>query len=57
MVSLAKIVSMNSTSTYFETESRYLELDLSLTNCILSSNIYDKWDDFDFVIVIIIWLI
>ena len=34
-----------------DTESPFLDLDLSITNSIVSSKIYDKWDDFDFEIV------
>ena len=33
------------------TEAPFLDLDLSITNCIVSSKIYDKQDDFDFEIV------
>ena len=33
------------------TEAPFLDLNLSITNVIVSSNIYDKWDDFNFEIV------
>ena len=33
------------------TEALFLDLDFSITNCIVSSQIYDKWDDFNFEIV------
>ena len=33
-----------------DTEALFLELDLSITNGIVSSKIYDKWDDFNFEI-------
>ena len=29
------------------TEAPFLDLDLSITNGIVSSKIYDKWDDFN----------
>ena len=35
-----------------DTEAQFLELNLSITNGIVSSKIYDKWDDFNFEIVI-----
>ena len=28
-----------------ETEAPFFDLKLSITNCIVSSTIYDKWDD------------
>ena len=34
-----------------ETEATFLDLDLSITNGIVSSQIFDKWDDFNFEIV------
>ena len=34
-----------------DTEAPFLDLDLSITNGIVSSKIYDKWDDFNFEIV------
>ena len=34
-----------------DTEARYLDLNLSITNGIVSSKIYDKWDEFNFEIV------
>ena len=34
-----------------DTEARFLDLNLSITNGIISSIIYDKWDDFNFEIV------
>ena len=34
-----------------DTEALYLDLNLSITNGIVSSKIYDKWDDFNFEIV------
>ena len=34
-----------------DTEAPFLALDLSITNGIVSSKIYDKWDDFNFEIV------
>ena len=34
-----------------DTEAPYLDLNLSVTNCIVSSKIYDKRDDFNFEIV------
>ena len=34
-----------------DTEAPFLDLDLSITNSIFSSKIYDKWDDFNFEIV------
>ena len=34
-----------------DTEAPFLNLNLSITDDILSSKIYDKWDDFDFKIV------
>ena len=33
------------------TEALFLDLNLLITNCIVSSKIYDKWDDFIFEIV------
>ena len=33
------------------TEAPFLDLNLSITNGIVSSKIYDKWDDFNFEIV------
>ena len=33
------------------TETPFLDLDLSIANCMVSSKIYDKWDDFNFEIV------
>ena len=35
-----------------DTEAPFLDLNLSITNGIVSSKIYDKWDDFNFEIVI-----
>ena len=35
-----------------DTEALFLDLNLSITNGIVSSKIYDKWDDFNFEIVI-----
>ena len=35
----------------FDTEARVLYLDLSITTGIVSSNVYDKRDDFNFEIV------
>ena len=32
----------------FDTEAPFLDLKLSITNGIVSSKIYDKWDDFNF---------
>ena len=34
-----------------DTEALFLDLNLSITNCIVSSKIYDKRDDFNFEIV------
>ena len=34
-----------------DTEAPFLDLNLSITNRIASSKIYDKWDDFNFEIV------
>ena len=34
-----------------DTETPFLGLDLSIANCMVSSKIYDKWDDFNFEIV------
>ena len=34
-----------------DTEAPFLDLNLSITKCIASSKIYDKWDDFNFEIV------
>ena len=34
-----------------DTEAPFLDLNLSITNCIVSSKIYDKQDDFNFEIV------
>ena len=34
-----------------DTEAPFLDLNLSITNCIVSSKIYDKLDDFNFEIV------
>ena len=31
-----------------DTEASFLDLDLSITNGLVSSKIYDKWDDFNF---------
>ena len=31
-----------------DTEAPFFELNLSITNNIVSSKIYDKWDDFNF---------
>ena len=36
---------------FSDTEAPFLELNLSITNGIVSSEIYDKWDDFYFEIV------
>ena len=36
---------------FFYTEAPFLNLDLSITNDIVSYKNYDKWDDFKFVIV------
>ena len=36
---------------FSDTEAPVLDLDLSITNDIVSSNIYDKWDDFNFELV------
>ena len=33
---------------FFDTEAPFLDLDLSITNGIVSSKIHDKWDDFNF---------
>ena len=33
---------------YFDNEAPFLNLKLSITNCIASSKICDKWDDFNF---------
>ena len=33
-----------------DTEAPFLDSDLSITNDIVSSKIYDKWDDFNFEI-------
>ena len=32
-------------------EAPFLDLNLSITNCIVSSKSYNKWDDFNFEIV------
>ena len=38
--------------TYFsDTEAPFLNFDLSITNGLVSTNIYDKWGDFNFEIV------
>ena len=34
-----------------DTEAQFLDLNLSITNDIVTSKIYDKWDDFNFEIV------
>ena len=34
-----------------DTEAPFFDLDLSITNRIVSTKIYDKWDDFNFEIV------
>ena len=34
-----------------DTEAPFLDLNLSITNGIVSSKIYDKWNDFNFEIV------
>ena len=34
-----------------DTEAPFLDFHLSITNCIVSSKIYDKQDDFNFEIV------
>ena len=34
-----------------DTEAPFLDLNFSITNGIVSSKIYDKWDDFNFEIV------
>ena len=34
-----------------DTKAPFLDLDLSITNSIVSSETYNKWDDFDFEIV------
>ena len=34
-----------------DTDARFLDLNLSITNGIVSFKIYDKWDDFNFEIV------
>ena len=34
-----------------DSETQFLDLNLSITNGIVSSKIYDKWDDFNFEIV------
>ena len=39
-----------------DTEAPFLALDLSITNDIVSSKIYDKWDDFNFEIVNFLFL-
>ena len=39
-----------------DTESPFLDLNLSITNGIFSSKIYDKWDDFNFEIVNFLFL-
>ena len=36
---------------YSDTEAPFLDLNLSITNGIVSSKIFDKWDDFNFEIV------
>ena len=36
---------------FSDTEAPFLDLILSITNCIVSSKIYDKLDDFNFEIV------
>ena len=36
---------------FSDTEAPFLHLNLSITNGIVSSKIYDKWDDFNFEIV------
>ena len=38
-------------ATSSDTEAPFLDLNLSITNAIVSSKIYDKWDDFNFEIV------
>ena len=39
-----------------DTEVPFLDLNLSITNGIVSSKIYDKWDDFNFEIVNFLFL-
>ena len=39
-----------------DTETPFLDLDLSITNGIFSSKIYDKQDDFNFEIVNVLFL-
>ena len=39
-----------------DTEAPFLELNLSITNGLVSSKIYDKWDDFNFEIVNFLFL-
>ena len=39
-----------------DTEAAFLDLRLSISNCIVSTKIYDKRDDFDFEIVIFTFL-
>ena len=34
-----------------DTEAHLLDLNLSISNCTVSTKVYDKWDDFDFDIV------
>ena len=41
---------LNNANSY-DTEAPFLDLNLSITNGIVSSKIYDKWDDFNFEIV------
>ena len=36
---------------FSDTDAPFLDLNLSITNGIVSSKIYDKWDDFNFEIV------
>ena len=38
------------------TEAPFLDLNLSITNGIVSSQVYDKWDDFNFEIVNFLFL-
>ena len=36
---------------FYDTEAPFMDLNLSITNGIVSSKIYDKWDDFSFEIL------
>ena len=48
---LAFVVSNFEFVTFSDTEAPFLGLGLSITNGIVSTKIYDKWDDFNFEIV------